>query len=246
MKSWPEAAAGELTVKPSSTFSARSSKAGARLDDARHAVLARRRRACRPRAAARSCRCRRAAARARSAACRSRGPCSRAGPCPSPRRAACRRSRASARRGRGRRTSSTLLVTSPLPNARSTSIGFTRVGATTRSPTATGEATMRWKGLLSGLRPSARHSSRPVAGIVAGHDVAARDDDLDLACRAAPRSASCRRRATRSAPSWAARRGSGSCRSRRRGRPGRRGRRSSCRGAPGRRATPSSSSGELP
>ena len=34
-------------------------------------------------------------------------------------------------------------VTSPRPKARSASIGRTRVGATTTSPTATGEATMR-------------------------------------------------------------------------------------------------------
>ena len=60
--------------------------------------------------------------------------------------------------------STALFVTSPLPKAFSTSIGFTRVGATTMSPAATGEATMRWNGLLSGLSPSARHSSRPVRG----------------------------------------------------------------------------------
>src|SRR5687767_15317153 len=57
-----------------------------------------------------------------------------------------------------------LAVTSPRPPARSASIGFTREGAITRSPTATGDATTRNHGSFVGFEPVERHSSFPLPG----------------------------------------------------------------------------------
>ena len=57
-----------------------------------------------------------------------------------------------------------LAVTSPRPPARSASIGRTRDGAITRSPTASGEATTRNHGSFVGFMPVERHSSFPLAG----------------------------------------------------------------------------------